>query len=68
MLGYNFNDDWFNGIFSDVRLYVSAQNVHSFTKYKGYNVDFAGGTFTPGYNFCSFPTPRTLMAGLHFTF
>ena len=67
-LGYNFNDDWFNGIFSDVRLYVSAQNVHSFTKYKGYNVDFAGGTFTPGYNFCSFPTPRTLMAGLHFTF
>lgn len=67
-LGYNFDDDWFNGIFSDVRLYVSAQNVHSFTKYKGYNVDFAGGTFTPGYNFCSFPTPRTLMAGLHFTF
>lgn len=67
-LGYNFDDNWFNGIFSDVRLYVSAQNVHSFTKYKGYNVDFAGGTFTPGYNYCSFPTPRTIMAGLHFTF
>ncbi len=67
-LGYNFNDDWFNGIFSSVRFYVSAQNLHTFTKYNGYNVDFAGGTFTPGYNYCSFPTPRTFMAGLHFTF
>lgn len=67
-LGYNFNDDWFKGLFSNVRLYVSAQNLHTFTKYEGYNVDFAGGTFTPGYNFCSFPTPRTFMAGLHFTF
>ena len=67
-LGYNFKDDWFNGIFSSVRFYVSAQNLHTFTKYNGYNVDFAGGTFTPGYNYCSFPTPRTFMAGLHFTF
>ena len=67
-LGYNFKDEWFNGLFSSVRLYVSAQNLHTFTKYEGYNVDFAGGTFTPGYNYCSFPTPRTFMAGLHFTF
>lgn len=67
-LGYNFKDEWFNGIFSSVRLYVSAQNLHTFTEYKGYNVDFAGGTFTPGYNYCSFPTPRTFMAGLHFQF
>lgn len=67
-LGYNFNDDWFRGLFSNVRLYVSAQNLATITKYEGYNIDFAGGTFTPGYNYCSFPTPRTFMAGLHFTF
>ena len=67
-LGYNFNDEWFNGIFSAVRLYVSAQNLATVTKYKGYNVDFAGGTFTPGYNYCSYPTPRTFMAGLRFSF
>ncbi len=67
-LGYNFKDEWFNGIFSSVRFYVSAQNLHTISKYKGYNVDFAGGTFTPGYNYCSFPSPRTFMAGLHFTF
>ena len=34
----------------------------------GYNVDYAGGTFTPGYNFCSFPSARSVMFGLHFTF
>ena len=53
-LGYNFPDKWFGKYVSDVRLYVSAQNLYTFTGYKGYNVDYAGGTFTPGYNFCSF--------------
>lgn len=67
-LGYNFDDDWFNDIVSGVRLYVSGQNLATLTKYKGYNVDFAGGTFTPGYNFCSFPTPRTFMVGLRASF
>ena len=67
-LGYNFPDSWFKGVVSGVRAYVSAQNVHTFTAYKGYNVDYAGGTWTPGLNYCSFPTPRTFMFGLHFSF
>ena len=67
-LGYNLPDKWFGNYVSGVRVYVSAQNLHSFTGYKGYNVDYAGGTFTPGYNFCSFPSARSFMAGLHFTF
>ena len=67
-LGYNFPNEWFGKYISDVRLYVSAQNLHTFTGYKGYNVDYAGGTFTPGYNFCSYPTARTFMCGVHFTF
>ena len=67
-LGYNMPNKWFGGVVSGVRVYVSAQNLFTFTGYKGYNVDYAGGTFTPGYNFCSFPTPRTFMAGIHFTF
>lgn len=67
-LGYNFPDKWFGKYISDVRLYVSAQNLYTFTGYKGYNVDYAGGTFTPGYNFCSYPTARTFMCGVHFTF
>ncbi len=67
-LGYNFKDEWFGGVISAARVYVSAQNLATITGYEGYNVDYAGGTFTPGYNFCSFPTPRTFMAGVHFTF
>jgi len=67
-LGYNFPDKWFKGVVSGVRAYVSAQNLYTFTGYNGYNVDYAGGTFTPGYNFCSFPTPRTFMGGLLFSF
>ena len=67
-LGYNFPDKWFKGVVSGVRAYVSAQNLYTFTKYKGYNVDYAGGTFTPGYNFCSYPSARSFMAGILFSF
>lgn len=67
-LGYNFPNKWFGGLVSGVRAYISAQNLYTSTKYHGYNVDYAGGTFTPGYNFCSFPSARSVMFGLHFTF
>jgi TonB-linked SusC/RagA family outer membrane protein len=67
-LGYNFRDSWFKGYVSGVRVYVSAQNLLTLTKYKGYNVDYAGGTFTPGFNWCSYPSARSFMAGLLFSF
>ncbi|MBQ2210885.1 MAG: TonB-dependent receptor [Prevotella sp.] len=67
-LGYNFPDKWFKGVVTGARVYVSAQNLYTFTKYKGYNVDYAGGTFTPGYNFCSFPSARSFMCGVNFSF
>ena len=67
-LGYNLPDKFFKGYIHRVRLYASAQNVATFSKYRGYNVDFAGGTFTPGYNYCSYPTPRTVMFGVHCSF
>ncbi len=67
-LGYSMPDKWFNGIVTGVRVYISAQNLATISGYKGYNVDYAGGTFTPGYNYCSYPTPKTFMMGLHLTF
>ena len=67
-LGCNLPNKWFADYVSGVRIYVSAQNLYTFTKYHGYNVDYAGGTFTPGYNYCSYPTPRSFMAGINFTF
>ena len=67
-LGCNLPNKWFGDYVTGVRIYVSAQNLYTFTGYKGYNVDYAGGTFTPGYNYCSYPTARSFMAGLNFTF
>jgi len=67
-LGCNLPNKWFANYVTGVRIYVSAQNLFTFTGYKGYNVDYAGGTFTPGYNYCSYPTARSFMAGLNFTF
>lgn len=67
-LGYNFPDKWFNGYVNGLRVYASGQNLHTFTKYRGYNIDFAGGAFTPGFNYSSYPTPRTLMFGMQFSF
>ncbi|WP_243349441.1 SusC/RagA family TonB-linked outer membrane protein [Parabacteroides sp. FAFU027] len=67
-LGYNFSDKLFGNYIHGVRVYASGQNLTTLTKYKGYNVDFAGGTFTPGFNYCSYPTPRTVMFGLRASF
>ena len=67
-LGYNFPDKWFKNVISGVRVYVSGQNLATISKYRGYNIDFAGGTFTPGYNYCSYPTPMTVMFGVNLSF
>ena len=67
-IGCNRPNKWFANYVSGVRLYLSAQNLYTFTGYHGYNVDYAGGTFTPGLNYCSYPSARSFMAGINFTF
>ena len=68
-LGYNIPDSVFKGLVSGVRIYVSAQNLYTFTGYDGYNVDYAAGNvFSPGYNYCSYPSARTFMGGILFSF
>jgi len=67
-LGYNVPMQWTKGYIERARIYVSGQNLFTFTGYHGYNVDYAGGTFTPGYNFCSFPAARSVMVGVNISF
>ncbi len=67
-LGYNFPDKWFKNVVTGVRAYVSLQNLYTFTKFKGYNVDFPGAAFSPGLNYCSYPSARSFMAGVLFSF
>ena len=66
--GYNFPEGLFGGFIRGARLYVSGQNLLTISKYRGYNIDFAGGAFTPGYNYCSYPAPTTVMAGVKLSF
>jgi hypothetical protein len=61
--GYNFRDGIIKGV-SRLRVYVTGQNLHTFTKYEGYNPDFSSGVFNPGYDDGSYPRPRTIMGGI----
>ena len=68
-LGYNFPEKLFeNAFISGARLYLSGQNLATITAYKGYNIDFAGGVFTPGFNYCSYPAPVSFMLGVNLSF
>ncbi len=53
---------------SNTRIYVTAQNLHTFQKYKSYNPDYAYGVFTPGLDNGSFPKPRTILFGVQVGF
>ena len=69
-LGYNLPDGIFgeNAFIRGARIYLSGQNLFTLSKYRGYNIDFAGGAFTPGYNYCSYPAPTTGMLGVKLSF
>ena len=67
-IGYTLPDGVFGDYISSARVYLSGQNLYTLTAYKGYNIDYAGGTWTPGYNYCSYPTPLTVMMGINLSF
>ncbi len=54
---------------SKLRIYVAANNLFTFTKYKGFDPDFA--TYSPlvsGIDYGYYPQARTYMAGLNLNF
>ena len=56
-------------VISGFRIYISAQNLLTFTKYTGYDPDFTnGGYFYRAQDNGSYPSPRTLSAGLKASF
>jgi TonB-dependent starch-binding outer membrane protein SusC len=66
-LGYNFRENIIKGLAS-ARIYATVQNLYSFQKYQGYNPDFTSGVFNPGFDFGSYPKPRTFLIGVQLTF
>ena len=56
-------------VFKSARLYLSGQNLLTLTKYKGYDPDIiSDGLFSRGFDYGSFPNPRTFMFGLQVGF
>ena len=70
-LGYTFPLKWTSVVhISKARIYVSAQNLFTFTRYSGYNPEVSNRTnaLTPGEDYGTYPLSRTYMFGLNLTF
>lgn len=71
-LGYSFNKELLERVHvSSLRLYVSAQNLFTFTKYSGLDpeVNYGGNdTYQVGTDFFTFPQARSLTVGLNLKF
>ena len=66
-IGYSFKENIIKGLTSS-RIYATVQNLYSFQGYKGYNPDFTSGVLNPGFDFGSYPKPRTILVGVQLTF
>jgi len=56
-------------VFSSFRAYISGQNLVTFSKYKGYDPDFiSDGLFSRGFDYGSFPNPRSILFGVQIGF
>ena len=68
-VGYSLNARALDKIrLQSARIYVTMQNVYTFAAYKGYNPDFQANILSPGFDFGTFPRPRTSMIGLQVKF
>jgi len=79
-IGYNLSENMLSkvlkGVCSGCRLYVTAQNLLTFTNYSGYDPeigassDYSGtnATLLQGVDFGFYPQPRTFIFGIHASF
>jgi len=66
-LGYNFPKSMLNKVaFQNARLYVSVNNIYTFTKYTGYDPEIGGDLF--GQDHGVYPQARSYMVGFNLTF
>jgi len=58
-----------NKFIQKVRLYATGQNLLTISGYRGYDPDFiSDGLFSRGFDYGSFPNPRTIIFGLEVSF
>ena len=76
MLGYNVSAKSLasttKGVIKNIRVYVAAQNVLTFTNYSGYDPEVGnrtpGSSLTNGIDFAVYPQPKALQVGIQATF
>ena len=76
MLGYNVSAkplaSTTKGVIKNIRVYVAAQNVLTFTNYSGYDPEVGnrtpGSSLTNGIDFAVYPQPKALQVGIQATF
>jgi hypothetical protein len=69
-LGYKFNTSLIKKMkLNGLRLYMSAQNLHTFTNYQGLDpeVDAFRSALTPGLDYSAYPRAKTITFGLDIT-
>ena len=71
-LGYDFNKLWKKSPFGQLRLYIQAQNLYTFTKYTGMDPEIGSSAgndaWAGGIDLGLYPTPRTYLAGVSIKF
>jgi hypothetical protein len=72
-LGYDFNRLAKSGFLSQLRLYVTGQNLHTFTRYSGMDPEIGAGGDTSigwasGVDVGFYPSPRTWIVGVNVKF
>lgn len=67
-IGYNFDNSLLSKYnIKGLRAYVSAQNIWTWTNYTGYDPEVAVfySALTPGFDYSSYPRPKTFVFGLN---
>jgi TonB-linked SusC/RagA family outer membrane protein len=70
-LGYTFNQAVFSHVFKTFHIYVSGQNIYTWTKYTGYNPEVNARPDSPlsqGEDYGTYPLAKTFIAGVNLTF
>lgn len=71
-LSYTFPKKWLQGLFlENVKLYCNIQNLHTWTKYKGYDPEVGslyGNALLNGVDYGRYPSPRIYTFGLNVAF
>jgi TonB-linked SusC/RagA family outer membrane protein len=71
-LSYNLPSSLLNKVsMSNARIYVTGQNLHTFTNYSGFDPEISSNgqnAYFPGYDLGGYPLSRSILAGISVTF